>query len=165
MNLITGLASLDEGDDPDDEDLRAEALAAGLDLDAWAEAITTRSVADHRADQEKADRDKATRERERADHEETTERERRARTQTTKLALLAGGVATATVAAAAVVALTLARRGVMADREPFVMRAPLRALSAAVHGLAAEPAEAPSRPATTDPGMDAGPPRASPVER
>jgi hypothetical protein len=39
MNIIEGLAMLLEDAEPSDEALRAECLAAGIDIDAWADQI------------------------------------------------------------------------------------------------------------------------------
>jgi hypothetical protein len=55
LHILEGLAGLDEDPDPTDDDLRAEALAAGFDLDAWAGELEARARASPRGGVDKGD--------------------------------------------------------------------------------------------------------------
>jgi hypothetical protein len=51
MNLLEGLASLEEG--PSDDEIRAELAAQGIDMDAWAAEIQAKAEAQLRAEEAK----------------------------------------------------------------------------------------------------------------
>jgi hypothetical protein len=51
MNLLEGLASLEEG--PSDDEIRAELAAQGIDMDAWADEIQAKAEARLRAEEAK----------------------------------------------------------------------------------------------------------------
>jgi len=51
MNLLEGLASLEEG--PSDDEIRAELAAQGIDMDAWADEIQAQAEAQLRAEEAK----------------------------------------------------------------------------------------------------------------
>ena len=51
MNLLEGLASLEEG--PSDDEIRAQLAAQGIDMDAWADEIKAKAEAQLRAEEAK----------------------------------------------------------------------------------------------------------------
>jgi hypothetical protein len=53
MNLLTGLASLDEAEGPSDDEIRAELAAQGIDMDAWAAEIQAEAEVRLRAERAK----------------------------------------------------------------------------------------------------------------
>jgi hypothetical protein len=78
--MIDGLATLDEDDEPSDDELREEYRAAGVDLDAWAAQLQARAEAGAQA-----------------------VRERQARKRRTRLVVVAGGLCTVAAGATAAV--------------------------------------------------------------
>jgi hypothetical protein len=89
MNLLEGLASLEEGSS--DEEIRAELAAQGIDMDAWADELQAKAEAQLRAEEEK--------------------RQERARKKKRK-ALIGGGISVMLAVGAAFVMRGVVMRGV-----------------------------------------------------
>jgi hypothetical protein len=88
MNLLEGLASLEEG--PSDDEIRAGLAAQGIDMDAWADEIQAKAEAQLRAEEAK--------------------RKESARKKKTK-ALIGGGISVMLAVGAAVVLRGVVMRG------------------------------------------------------
>jgi hypothetical protein len=142
MNLLEGLASLDEAEGPTDDEIRAELAAQGIDMDAWADEIQAKAEAQLRAEEAKR-----------------KERDKRRKSRTT-WAVIAGGMVLALAAGGAGVGLSgVATHGTGAsDRVADQPKTTDHRRSREIPMLGATAESAPPVPAPTE-VPDAGPAR------